>query len=67
MDTNEPSLRLFKSLGFVVYKHMAIFEQTELRLPADAARQQAAAAWEEMQASEETCKPPVTPESGCCE
>ena len=58
MDTNEPSLRLFKSLGFVVYKHMAIFEQTELRLPADAARRQGATAWAEMQANEGTCEPP---------
>ena len=31
-DANHASMKLFKSLGFVFYKHMEVFGQTELRL-----------------------------------
>ena len=38
-DDNVPSRKLFEgALGFTVFKHMPVFEQTELRIHADAAR-----------------------------
>lgn len=37
-DTNEPSLRLFKELGFAVRKELKVFEQIELWMPLDDAR-----------------------------
>ncbi|EOD22164.1 N-acetyltransferase 9 [Emiliania huxleyi CCMP1516] len=37
-DDNDASRRLFEGLGFAVHKHLAVFEQTELRLPASGAR-----------------------------
>ena len=37
-DDNDASRRLFEGLGFAVYKHLAVFAQTELRLPAESAR-----------------------------
>ena len=40
-DDNAASLGLFASLGFAVHKHLTFFEQTELRRPADAAREEA--------------------------
>ncbi len=30
-DKNEPSIRLFKKLGFVVTKHVEVFEEIEMR------------------------------------
>lgn len=39
-DTNVPSLELFKGLGLAFHKHMAVFEQTELRLVVDAQTRQ---------------------------
>lgn len=47
-DDNAPSLRLFESLGFVLHKHLTVFEQTELRLSADAARDLCAPHWAEV-------------------
>lgn len=46
-DDNEPSRRLFESLGFTVHKHMAVFEQTEFRLSADIARTLSEKHWKE--------------------
>ena len=38
-DDNEASLRLFeRNLGFTRHKHLTVFAQTELRLPAAATR-----------------------------
>ena len=44
-DDNVASQRLFESLGFSVHKHLAVFEQTELRLPAAMAREACAQHW----------------------
>jgi RimJ/RimL family protein N-acetyltransferase len=41
-DDNVPSIRLFEALGFAVHRHLAVFEQTELR--ADVATARAACA-----------------------
>ena len=51
-DDNAPSLRLFRSLGFTLHKHMAVFEQTEMHLSAQAGREEAAAHWAAVCASE---------------
>ena len=53
-DDNLPSRALFASLGFTVHKHMAVFEQTELRLPADEARTMCERHWVEQQAQVRT-------------
>ena len=53
-DDNLPSRALFASLGFTVHKHMAVFEQTELRLPADEARAMCERHWVERQAQVRT-------------
>ena len=37
---------------------MAVFEQTELRLTAELAREKAKVAWDVMQARQEGCEPP---------
>jgi RimJ/RimL family protein N-acetyltransferase len=44
-DDNLPSFRLFESLGFVVHKKLAVFEQTELWLDVAAAREMARVHW----------------------
>ena len=49
-DDNEPSRRLFESLGFTTHKHMAVFEQTELRTPVKAMLARCNKFWTEMQA-----------------
>lgn len=55
-DDNEPSRRLFESLGFAVYKHMPVFGQTEYRLPVEAARRAAERHWHDVRA--ELCERP---------
>ena len=44
-DDNLPSLRLFESLGFVVHKKLAVFEQTEMWLDIAAAKEMARVHW----------------------
>ena len=56
-DANAPSLRLFRSLGFEFHKHIAVFETTEMRMSAEAARAVAEAEWERVGASEAACEP----------
>jgi RimJ/RimL family protein N-acetyltransferase len=51
-DDNEPSRRLFESLGFAVHKHMPVFGQTEYRLPVDDARRAAERHWDEVRAEQ---------------
>ena len=34
---NEPSIRLFEKLGFVITKRVEVFEEVEMRLPASVA------------------------------
>ena len=51
-DDNEPSRRLFGSLGFAVHKHMPVFGQTEYRLPVDDARRAAELHWDEVRAEQ---------------
>ena len=47
-DDNVPSRQLFEALGFVTHKHMAVFEQTELRMELDAARTASALHWDQV-------------------
>ena len=51
-DDNLPSRRLFEALGFTVHKHLAVFEQTELRMDVDAAKAAAAQHWDAIGAVE---------------
>ena len=51
-DDNLPSIRLFEAIGFAVHKHLAVFEQTELRMDVATARAAVAHHWEELGARE---------------
>ena len=51
-DDNVPSIRLFEAIGFAVHRHLAVFEQTELRMDIGAARVTCARHWEEVGARE---------------
>ena len=39
-EKNEASIRLFESLGFVITKKVAVFEEVEMRLPPNVAAHQ---------------------------
>ena len=51
-DDNVPSIRLFEAIGFAMHRHLAVFEQTELRMDIGAARVTCARHWEEVGARE---------------
>ena len=58
-DDNLASFRLFESLGFVVHKKLAVFEQTELWLDVAAAREMARVHWSAIGAHASTPPSPL--------
>lgn len=60
-EDNEPSRRLFESLGFAVHKHLTVFAEVELRMDVDVARVAAARHWEEAGARELRIEGPQGP------
>ncbi len=58
-DDNDASRRLFEGLGFALHKHMAVFEQSELRLDVEAARARCSEYWREVGAREHKLEAPA--------